>query len=243
MFELIDQTEHFIVVNKSAGIGFHNDEQQAGLFTTVSQFAKDQLAIKELYPVHRLDKMTSGLILFATSLKAANQFQQLFSQHQVEKYYLALSDKKPKKKQGLIKGDMAKSRRGMWKLLRSQTKPAITQFFSYSLANQAMATEAKGQRLFILKPHSGKTHQIRVALTSIGAPISGDQLYYPNAVAADVGNQERGYLHAYALRFKLFDQDYQYLLPPSQGTLFNDSGLTSLLKELAEPWLLNWPKI
>ena len=51
---------------------------------------------------------------------------------------------------------MAKSRRGMFKLMRSMENPAITQFFSYALGD--------GKRLYLLKPHSGKTHQLRVAL-------------------------------------------------------------------------------
>lgn len=242
MFDLIDQQEHFIVVHKPAGIGFHDEEQSLGFFNQVSAYCKAELGLKQLYPVHRLDKMTSGLLILATSLAAANEFQQLFSQHQIEKYYLALSDKKPKKKQGLVKGDMAKSRRGMWKLLRTTDNPAITQFFSYSL-NSAMASVsviAKAQRLYLLKPHSGKTHQIRVALSSIGAPIIGDPLYYP-----EIAKQacDRGYLHAYSLRFNLFEQDYQYLLPPSQGQFFTSEAVTQQLREIADPWQLNWPKL
>ena len=240
MFDLIDQQAHFIVVNKPAGIGFHDEEQSLGFFNQVSAYGKAELGLNKLYPVHRLDKMTSGLLILATSLAAANQFQQLFSQHQVEKYYLALSDKKPKKKQGLIKGDMAKSRRGMWKLVRSTKNPAITQFFSYSLCSTMVTTKEKAQRLYLLKPHSGKTHQIRVALSSIGAPIIGDPLYYP-----EVAKQacDRGYLHAYSLRFNLFEQDYQYLLPPSQGQLFTSEAVTQQLEVLSEPWQLNWPKL
>ena len=64
---------------------------------------------------------------------------------------------------------MAKSRRGMFKLMRTLHNPAITQFFSYSTGSK--------QRLYLLKPHSGKTHQLRVALNSIGASIFGDPLY------------------------------------------------------------------
>ena len=117
----------------------------------------------KLYSVHRLDKMTSGLLLLAKSPQIAAQLTALFTTHQIQKYYLAISDKKPKKKQGLIKGGMQKSRRGMWKLTKEKNNLAITQFFSYSLGN--------GKRLFVIKPHSGKTHQIRVALKSIGSAI------------------------------------------------------------------------
>jgi tRNA pseudouridine32 synthase/23S rRNA pseudouridine746 synthase len=179
--------------------------------------------------VHRLDKITSGLIIFAKNKTTAISFQQLFEQHKIQKYYLALSDKKPSKKQGLIKGDMVKSRRSMWKLLRSQTNPAISQFFSYSVDG--------GKRLFIVKPHSGKTHQIRVALSSIGSPIIGDPNYHPNSLA------DRGYLHAFALQFTLNDTLYSYVNSPVSGAEFTQSTVTEQIANVSKPWQLPWPKI
>jgi tRNA pseudouridine32 synthase/23S rRNA pseudouridine746 synthase len=229
MFKIITQTVDFVVVAKSTGINFHDEDQQgSGLFSQVKKQMIKQSDTTELYPIHRLDKMTSGLILFAKNLKSAQIFGQLFEEHNVEKYYLAISDKKPTKKQGLIKGDMAKSRRGMYKLLRSMNNPAITQFFSYPIAN--------GQRLYLLRPHSGKTHQLRVALTSIGAPILGDPLYNSNSTT------DRGYLHAYALRFSFLGTMYQFILPSDEGEYYSTESVREKLVELEQPWLLNWPK-
>jgi tRNA pseudouridine32 synthase / 23S rRNA pseudouridine746 synthase len=225
IFTLIDQQDDFIVINKAAGINFHDEDNlAAGLFNQV----KKQLNLTELYPVHRLDKMTSGLVIMATNLVTAQQFQQLFSEHAIEKYYLALSDKKPKKKQGLIKGDMEKSRRGSYKLMRSQNNPAISQFFSYAISD--------GKRLFMIKPHSGKTHQIRVALNSLGAPIIGDHRYAGSSA-------DRGYLHAYALRFNLNKQNYTYFCPPESGKLFLQKRCLQQIAKISIPWLLNWPKL
>jgi len=229
MFKIITQTDDFVVVAKSAGVNFHDEEQVgSGLFSQVKQQMKKQFSVTELYPIHRLDKMTSGLIIFAKNLKSAQIFGKLFEEHNVEKYYLAISDKKPIKKQGLIKGDMAKSRRGMFKLLRSMDNPAITQFFSYPIANK--------QRLYLLRPHSGKTHQLRVALSSIGSPIIGDPLYNANSTA------DRGYLHAYALRFSFLGIMYQFILPSDQGEYYLTQSIRDKLVELDQPWLLNWPK-
>ncbi|MFT6249854.1 MAG: tRNA pseudouridine32 synthase/23S rRNA pseudouridine746 synthase [Cognaticolwellia sp.] len=229
MFKIITQTVDFVVVAKSTGINFHDEDQQgSGLFSQVKKQMIKQSDTTELYPIHRLDKMTSGLILFAKNLTSAQIFGQLFEEHNVEKYYLAISDKKPTRKQGLIKGDMAKSRRGMYKLLRSMNNPAITQFFSYPIAN--------GQRLYLLRPHSGKTHQLRVALTSIGAPILGDPLYNSNSTT------DRGYLHAYALRFSFLGTMYQFILPSDEGEYYSTESVREKLVELEQPWLLNWPK-
>ena len=228
-FEIIDIQDNFIVVNKASGINFHDENELAqGLFNLVSQHFM-QTSKDKLYPVHRLDKMTSGLIVFARNLTTAQQFQNLFSQRHIDKYYLAISDKKPNKKQGLIKGDMEKSRRGSWKLLRSQHNPASSQFFSYALSEK--------KRLYLIKPHSGKTHQIRVALSSIGAPIMGDERYYGS------NEEKRGYLHAYALKFILNAQHYAYILSPCSGEHYLASHTIKQLETLQTPWLLNWPNI
>lgn len=229
MFKIVTQTDDFVVVAKSVGINFHDEGQQgSGLFSQVKKQMKKQFSVTELYPIHRLDKMTSGLILFAKNLKSAQIFGTLFEEHHIEKYYLAISDKKPTKKQGLIKGDMAKSRRGMFKLLRTMDNPAITQFFSYPIANK--------QRLYLLRPRSGKTHQLRVALSSIGAPILGDPLYNSNSVA------DRGYLHAYALRFNFLGKIYQFIHPSDEGEYYLTQTTRDKLSELDQPWLLKWPK-
>jgi len=227
-FSIIDDQENFVVINKGERVNFHDElDHGQGLFNQVAK----HIDSPQLFPVHRLDKMTSGLVIFAKNLATAQEFQRQFSHHQVEKYYLALSQHKPKKKQGWIKGDMEKSRRGMFKLTRTLINPAITQFFSYGLGN--------GHRLFIVKPHSGKTHQIRVALNSIGSTILGDPLY---ANKKDIAQIDRGYLHAYGLKFALNGQAYQYLLAPKQGLYFNSDACKTLLNDkLSAPWQLAWP--
>ncbi len=238
MFKIITQTSDFVVVAKRAGVNFHDEGKLgSGLFSQVKAHLKKHSDISELYPVHRLDKMTSGLLIFATSLSSAQMFNDLFKHHLVEKYYLAISDTKPSKKQGLIKGDMAKSRRGMYKLMRSMDNPAITQFFSYS--------QGEGKRLYMLKPHSGKTHQLRVALSSIGSPIMGDPLYYSykSPEPEMKSTVDRGYLHAYALKFNFADKQYEFTLAPNEGELFVTKNIKNKLNELGQPWLLSWPKL
>ncbi|MCH2055664.1 MAG: TIGR01621 family pseudouridine synthase [Thalassotalea sp.] len=223
-FQIVDDQPDFVVIDKAPNVNFHDEGNFGqGLFHQV----KTVLSLEELYPVHRLDKITSGLLVFAKNSEAAATFQKLFSEHKIEKYYLALSTQKPKKKQGLVKGDMAKSRRGMWKLMRTTENPAITQFFSYSLGT--------GKRAYLLKPHSGKTHQIRVAMASIGAPILGDPLY-------SIVESERGYLHAFALQFKWQEKSFEYELPPVIGEEFTSTEFRNWLQSMNKPWALAWPK-
>jgi len=227
---VIDHQDDFVVIDKPHDISFHDEEELgSGLFSQIKAQLKNQYALTELYPVHRLDKMTSGLIIVAKNSATARAFQQLFEQHQVEKYYLAIAEGKPKKKQGVIKGDMEKSRRGMWKLLRTSNNPAISQFLSYTIAPK--------KRLYLIKPHSGKTHQIRVALNSIGVPISGDPLY-----SSDI-NSDRGYLHAFALSFSLNNKQYQYCVLPSVGIVFNAASTLEAIKQITPPWQQAWPTL
>lgn len=230
MYKTIAEHHDFIVVDKEADVNFHDEgDLGSGLFSLVKKQLRSQNINAELYPVHRLDKMTSGLVIFAKTLACAQSFGQLFNDHDIEKYYLAIGDKKPSKKQGLIKGDMAKSRRGMFKLLRTIENPAITQFFSFSIPNK--------RRLYLLKPHSGKTHQLRVALASIGAPIVGDPLYYTTSQA------DRGYLHAFALKFNYLGECFEFISLPSKGELYLNTEVIEQLSAIKKPWQLNWPRL
>ncbi|MBD3798071.1 MAG: RNA pseudouridine synthase [Campylobacterales bacterium] len=199
----IFENENFTIITKPAGMNFHS-EDEAGFVVIASKM----LGCK-LYPVHRLDKMTSGLVILAKSPEIANEFLKLFETRSIEKYYLAISLRKPKKKMGKIVGDMAKSRRGSYKLLHTKQNPAITRFISTTLTT--------GQKLFLVKPYTGKTHQIRVALKSIGSPIAGDERY---AALEDAKKLDRGYLHAFALKFTLKGKDFSFTLPPDEGELF-----------------------
>jgi tRNA pseudouridine32 synthase / 23S rRNA pseudouridine746 synthase len=228
VYELIENNEHFLVIYKKPNTSFHSEDGERGLFETVKQTQ----GLAELYPVHRLDKVTSGLLVMAKTATANQELVNQFKNREIQKFYLAISAKKPKKKQGLIKGDMESARRGAWKLLATHANPAITQFFSTSIG--------EGRRLFIVKPHTGKTHQIRVALKSIGAPIVGDALYSDAASCVD---SDRVYLHAFSLAFKLNEQDYRFTELPREGDLFATAEFNTAIKEFLSPWQLAWPKI
>lgn len=223
MYDVIAHTADFIVIYKKPGVSFHSESGSAGLFETVRQ----QEGLSTLYPVHRLDKITSGLLVMAKTAEANLALVEQFRLRHIEKYYFAISNKKPNKKQGSIKGDMAPARCGAWKLLNSQTNPALTQFFSKSVGEK--------RRLFIVKPHTGKTHQIRVALKSLGAPIMGDGLYNHGEGA------DRAYLHAYSIAFTLAGNEYRYSELPREGEYFLSPEFLVAASEFEQPWLLPWP--
>lgn len=193
----------FILVNKPAGVSVHKDESKQGYVGALSESRAEPLWL-----VHRLDKLTSGLLLLARNHTAAAELSDGFAQRQVDKLYLAVSRHKPKRKQGMISGDMEAARRGNWKLSRSRTNPAKTEFVSRNLA--------PGYTLIVCHPLTGKTHQIRVALKSEGAPILGDQRYEPtSSLTAD-----RGYLHAWQLGFNYQGESFKFCAEPESGVLF-----------------------
>lgn len=229
MYKLVADHKDFIIIDKSPGVGFHRENDSPGLTASI----RAELSIKALYPVHRLDRMTSGLLLFGKSRTAARRLSDDFHSRKVEKYYIAISDRRPKKKQGLIAGDMERSRRGMWKLLHSMANPAVTQFFSHSFGNNF--------RMFIMKPHTGKTHQLRVALNSIGSPVIGDPLYYKTST--DRNDVDRGYLHSYALIFNIKDETFRFVCRPRVGSLFTSESFRTAIKEYEKPWDLPWPRM
>lgn len=224
VYQILEQTSDFIVVNKASGVSVHKDQDEAGL----TMFIQQDLGLDQIFLVHRLDKVTSGVMVFAKNARVAGILAEQFRTRSVSKYYLAISTAKPKRKQGMTCGDMEKSRRGSWKLLRTRNNPAITQFQSTALK--------PGFRLFLIKPATGKTHQIRVALKSEGAPLLGDNMY--GGEPAD-----RTYLHAYQLSFFLDGKHFTYTALPDAGEHFDLLFRDRVKAMYATPDTIAWPQL
>ena len=196
MYKLIADETHFVVVSKDSGISFHGEGFVAKI--------KEDMGY-ELFAVHRIDKITSGLLIFAKTKEVADKLSKMFQNKTIDKTYLALSDQRPGKKQGQIKGDLKKTRNGSYKLSRSMDNTSMTSFHS-SLLEYTL-------RLFILSPITGRTHQLRAVMKSLGSPILGDMRYGGN-------ESDRGYLHCYALKFNLDDISYSFQFFPDSGKKF-----------------------
>ena len=116
---------------------------------------------------------------------------------------------------------MQKARNGAWKLCQSKENPAITRFESVSCEPNL--------RLFILKPQTGKTHQLRVAMKSLGSPILGDTLYGKNTE-----NIDRTYLHAARLQFEFKGQAFDVFTVPKEGEWWHRDAVQSQIQNLAQ---------
>ncbi|GEM74467.1 TIGR01621 family pseudouridine synthase [Vibrio sagamiensis] len=229
MFDILYTHPDFVLINKHPHISVHKDDGDLMLLQEVAKKTGDA----QLYLIHRLDKMTSGLLLLGRNSRTASQLSREFAARQVEKFYLAIGSKKPKKKQGVVIGDMERTRRSAWKLNNSKYNPAITQFFS-------VAAEP-GERLFLCKPYTGKTHQIRVALKSVGSSIVGDPIYNPSNEA------DRGYLHAFCLCFCYQGEKFRFVCDPrtynTLGHKWQNEVISDGINSWLLPWELNWPTL
>ncbi|CAA0119316.1 putative RNA pseudouridine synthase [BD1-7 clade bacterium] len=184
--------------------------------------AWQNMLLMTLHPAHRLDKDTSGLWLIATNAESNRTLSQLFALRQVNKVYVCLTQGKPRRKQGKIAGDMSKSRRGQWKLERTQQNPAITLFRSIG------TNDTDGLRIVFCKLLTGKTHQIRVAMNANGTPIAGDAIYQPGK--AD--KYDRLYLHAWHLGFRYQNHEYRFTMMPNTGERFSDCLIQAASEQL-----------
>jgi 23S rRNA pseudouridine1911/1915/1917 synthase len=129
--------------------------------------------IKEVYGsifvVHRIDKDTSGLILFAKTEQAHASLSSAFEKHEVDKEYRAIVEGSPKKDSGIIDVPIVEKSAGIMGVTGSGGKKSSTEY--------AVLERFRGFALVALRPRTGRTHQIRVHLSAIQLPILGDSLY------------------------------------------------------------------
>ena len=166
--------KHLFVLNKPSGLATQGG---SGLKEHVDGML-DQLAYeKTVRPklVHRLDKDTSGVLLIARTAQAASGLSVELARRDAKKIYWALVKGVPEQRRGLIKGALAKEgTRGKDERMEiSEDEDAKFALTEYAV----IATAGKDYAWVAAKPVTGRTHQIRVHLASLGTPIVGDFKY------------------------------------------------------------------
>lgn len=200
---LIYQDENILVIDKPAGINVHpaNPKQKDALTNILlKQFPEiKNVGDDPLRPgiVHRLDKDTSGLLIVARNNSAFDFIKQQFQDRIIEKKYLALVFGHVKDKKGTITKSISASKKDHRKrsaLLDEKSKPAWTEY--------QVREYFDGYTLLEAYPKTGRTHQIRIHLASIGHPIAGDKQYQfkRQTPPSDLNRQ---FLHAFYLKFQL----------------------------------------
>ena len=129
-----------------------------------------ELGLPELSPAHRLDRLTAGVLLFTTRRELRGAYQTAFARGLVSKTYLARAAVDPDLMLPLVVRSRIVKRRGH---LQALCEPGVT--------NAETLVEHISDGLYRLTPRTGRTHQLRVHMASLGIPITGDPLY-PNVV-------------------------------------------------------------
>jgi len=196
--EIIHENNDYIVVNKRAGLISEKSPFEA--ITVETHVYKHLLEKKRkafIGVIHRLDRVTSGVLIFAKKKGVLVAFNKLFSEREIQKTYLAIVENEPPTSSGellnyLVKNNLEKRA----DVEQSPSKEAKESILSYKL----IAKNNFGCLLEV-KPKTGRFHQIRAQLAHIGLPIIGDSKYgstteYQNLSVC---------LHAWKLTYKSLD--------------------------------------
>ena len=197
--QIIDNNDRFIVLNKSSGISVQGGTKSKK--NLVDIFAKSEI-FKDTkpYSVHRLDKDTSGVFIMAKSRESAQLLTSLFRLRKVHKTYLAICHGELNKNSGEWNDD----------LIRYDGKKKIIEKAKTLYRVIDKNSEAS---LIELKPITGRKHQLRKQLYTIGQPIFGDLKY--KLSNSSKGLNKNLMLHSYQIRFMINEVKHTYtaLLP------------------------------
>lgn len=198
--DIVFENDDLIVVNKPAGMVVHPaaGHYSGTLVNAVLGYDPDLEGIGgEERPglVHRLDKETSGLIILAKNERAHNWLQDQFRLRKVEKTYLALVDGKPPTRAGRVEAPIGRDpshRKKMAIVSPGKGREAVSEYKTLELF--------KHHTLLEFRPHTGRTHQIRLHCQFLGCPIVGDSVYGKRNPTVTI---DRHFLHAFRLKIIL----------------------------------------
>ena len=196
---IIDNNDNFIVINKSAGISVQGGTKSKK--NLVDIFAKSEIFKgTKPYSVHRLDKDTSGVFIMAKNRETAQLLTSLFRLRKVHKTYLAICNGELQKNSGEWNDELIRFDNGKKIIEKAKTIFKVIDKNSNS-------------SLVEMKPITGRKHQLRKQLFSIGHSIYGDQKY--KSFSSIKGINKNLMLHSYQLKFMIKDKKYTYkaLLP------------------------------
>jgi len=186
---IIYEDENIIIIDKPAGLLVHPTSKKERN-TLIDYFPNARLA-------HRLDKDTSGLLILAKNEKTNDWLKSQFKNRQIKKRYITLVHGSLKDKTGIITKTISRSR----KRGGSQTTAPIGKRRE-AITRYRVLKEFENYTYLEVSPETGRTHQIRVHLASIGHPIAGDEKYkFKRQLTPE--ELKRQFLHASYLKFSL----------------------------------------
>jgi 23S rRNA pseudouridine1911/1915/1917 synthase len=201
--QVLHEDNHLIAVNKPAGVLVHGDETGD---VPLSEAVKEYIKIRYNKPgdvflgvIHRLDRPVSGVIIYARTSKGLARMNEVFKERKIQKTYLAITRNRPEPMLGSLTHYIAKDRsRNLAKAFNSLSNQAEKMKAKESTLDYEMIGEIDNRCLIRVNPHTGRPHQIRVQLSSMGCPIVGDVKY-----GDDQPNQDGSiHLHCRSMSFE-----------------------------------------
>ena len=170
LFTLVYEDENIAALNKSSGIAVSPDRWDPSI-ERLDKLAAEFLKIQKLYTVHRIDKETSGLVVFAKNSETHKTLSLAFEGRQIKKRYIAAVHGRPSWSETVC---------GL-ALVPNGNKQHLTIVDKYrgkkSLTAFRLLGSAGNYSILEALPETGRTHQIRVHLASLGHPVICDELY------------------------------------------------------------------
>jgi len=202
----IYQDEHLVAIDKPPGLLVHRTQLAAHEDQAALQLLRDQLG-RPVWPVHRLDRGTSGVLLFALSAEIASLLGAMFEQGRMDKRYLALVRGWPGADDGLVDHPLARDPElpsAGQTLLAAQTRWRVLDRIEWPVATDPRFPTTR-VALLEAEPLQGRRHQIRRHLKHMAHPILGDATHgkgpLNRAVAGYLG-VNRLWLHAQRLTLR-----------------------------------------
>jgi tRNA pseudouridine65 synthase len=208
--ELLYRDRHLVAVNKPAGLLVHRSDIDRHEQRFALQLVRDAIG-RRVWPVHRLDKGTSGVLVFALSPETASALGSAFEAGGIDKRYVALVRGWPSP-QGHIEHPLARrlddAELQPGSPNRLEPQPATTDYLRLGTVEIDHAVDrfpSARYALIALSPRTGRRHQLRRHLKHIGHPILGDATYGKgrhNRFVADLVGAHRLWLHAASVAFR-----------------------------------------
>jgi len=227
---ILYEDEVIIVINKPEGIQIHPARRGINMKTIahwiITKYPKLRgIGEDPLRPgiVHRLDRETSGVLVIAKTEASFKSLKELFQKRAMEKTYIALVYGHMEALEGQINKPLIRHS-GELKRFAVETQ-YVPEGAREALTLYRVIARYAEFDLLSVTPKTGRTHQIRVHLASLGNPIVGDKLYTSKSLQrGDKFFSQRQLLHAFRLKFDLFSKKYTFgaPLPPDFQSVLKD---------------------
>lgn len=196
--EVLYEDDFIMVLNKPNNVLVHHSYYARNIEDDSLLELAEQNNLGKLYPINRLDRKTSGLILLAKAKEFVAEFQNLFTESKIQKKYRALV-RGHVMENGVIDSPV-KNERGNYKEATSKYQPL--EYFTLPIP--VAPYPSSRYTLLEFEPITGRTHQLRIHANKIAHPIIGDHKYgnrHHNAMFENILQLPDLFLHSYSLEF------------------------------------------